>query len=702
MAVTELAEKALETLNPAKKKIPADVERKIKRGRERLNQVSPRRKLAVQFANDDHYGVLSEDGLKITKQSTVAVSMGGTKPDHRVRLSRPLLSPAIKSKVAAATQRQPAYECNPSTNDPEDISAAKLSNKIATAGYELWDLKRARKKLVWNALVTEEGFAAAYWDSTVGPYVEIAKQDPETGEPVLDAEGNPETETVGMGEVRIEIYSGLEVGWEPGVDFEKSRYYFITHARPIEEVEAEPEFEGGKLKPDANADSITGEKGAAGTNMVLVTEYGERPCPKYPKGRRLFSANDRQIFPEEDYPLQNAQGEVVDEQFLRRLSWDVDSASDRDKGLVSKLIDIQREFNHAGNKIDEWLNLAGIAQWTVEEGALSQNTPITDEPGAVIEYKPMMPGQKPPERVRIDPPPQELFQIQDRAQQLMSLVAHDGNVPNQIQAFYEQAQMAEQDFFSDLAKVDSRLMRDCLTLVQLHYTEERMMTFRGRTGWDRVQDFKGADLRNQTDVRVPPDSLTPRTRSSVEQRIMNIAQMFPGYFPPEVILSALEGGTAEGLIQGYEEDVARANEIIGQIRAGNFYEQPPRPVFPGEEAPVVTNEATGELEMATEMPGWMPRPHIDNVSVWKAVFSNFMKSDEWNHLEADAKSASMSVFAALLDIEQKEAMRSASLQNEQAEQLGMANAASGGQPKPMPSLPALNGGSETSPGGQTA
>lgn len=710
MAVADYVESAKDRILPSKggEEIPEDVERKLKRGKERLKQVSASRKLAVQFARGKHYGVLSEDQLKVKQLSVTPISMGGSKPDHRVRLSRPLLAATIKTKVAAATQRVPSYECNPATSDPEDRAAASLAQKVAASGYDLWKLKRAFKKLVWNALVTEEGFICAYWDPNVGPYVELPVMkdveeevdvlDPETGQPtgvketITTQQPTGETETIGMGEVAAQVYSGLEVMWEPGVEFEESPWIAIEHARPVEDVEGEPGFEGGKLKPDADA-NLTAEKSPAGTNLVLVTEFLERPCPKYPKGRRLFFADGRQIFPEEDYPLQNTKGEVVDEPYLKRLTWNIDPSSDRDRGLVRDLIDIQREHDTAGNKIDEALNLMVVGQWMSEEGAVSQNTPLTDEPGAHFEFRPTMPGQKPPERIPLQPPPQELFQIQDRAQQLMSLVSHDGNLPNQIQAYYEQAQMADQDFYGDLASVHSGFMRDALTLVQLHYTEERMVKFRGRTGWDRIADFKGADIRDQTDVRVLASHIEPRTRSSIEQRIMNIAQMFPGYFPPEVLLSALEGGTAEGLIEGYEDDVARANEIIGQIKSGAFYELPKRPVFPGEEPAVVENEETGQQEFATEMPGWMPRPHVDNVSVWKAIFANFMKSDEWNHQLDDAqKAATMNVFGVLLDLEMKEAQRTAQMQSEQAAEIGMANAAGGGS-KPLPSLPALNNGS---------
>jgi hypothetical protein len=533
----------------------------------------------------------------------------------------------------------------------------------------------------------------------VGPYIDVSQtpdEDPE-GEEGEETE-DQEPEYVGMGEIKIACYDGRALMWEPGVDFEESRWWAIQHARPVEEVEDEPDFIGEKLKPDA---TLPGRNKPKGAKLVMVTEFLERPCPSYPNGRRMFFANERMIFPLEDYPLQNAEGEVVDEPCLHRLAWDVDPSSDRDRGLVRNLIDPQRQYNNAANKIAEWMQQALVPQLLAEEGSLT--TPVTDEPGSVVEYKPLMPGQAAPTWRAVPQIPPELFQIQNTAQEEMATLSHSFEVPagirsaSAISAIYEKDALAWQDFTTDLADVHSRLMRDCLVLVQRHYSEERMVKFRGRTGWENIADFRGADLRNQTDVQVLPGSLEPKTRTSIEQRIMNIAQMFPGYFPPEILLSALEGGSAEGLIEDYEEDVARANLVIGQIRSGTFWEQPLRPVFPGEEQSPELNEAgepviqpDGQLQMLTEVPGWMPRP-FDNVAVHKAVFSSWMKTDDWSGLDEEAKQASMAYYGALLDIESKKAQRDAQLQNQQAEQMGMQNAAKTPAAKPMPSLPAMSG-----------
>jgi len=674
--------------------IPTDVSQRIKRGKARLQQLRPRREEAVKFANGKHYVFLSEDGLKLRNQATVSVLQGGKKSDHRVRRSHDLLGPMIQSKVSAATQRIPGYEVNPSTNDPEDYTAAQIAKKIAYAGYELWRIKRAFQKLVWNALVTEEGFIMAYWDSSVGPYVDVSE------------EGSENPEHIGIGDVRIGVWDGREVMWEPGVDFEESRWWAIEHARPKDAVEAEPEFIGGKLPSDAQIPESRG--GDEDGNLCLITEYLERPSPMHPQGRRLFLAAGKQIFPEEGYPLTNSKGVVVDEPCIHRLGYTVNPASDRDKGLVRSLIDSMRTYDFAQNKIAEYAQLGLIPKMVAPIGAF--RTPQTDSPGDREEYDPtMLMGGKVDWAPQLGIP-EELFRLREEALNELRYIAHDEEIPTQVsasssvQALLQRNQIAWEDLVANEAEIHSRVMRDCLTLVQQRYTEDRMLKFKGRTGWSPIEDFKGADLRDQTDVRVQPGSLQPFTRQAIEQRIQNIAQMFPGYFPPEVLLSAMNNGNAEGLLEGYEEDVGRINYIINQIRSGAFDQMGMRPVWPGEEAGFELNVDTGEPEtnefgepqIETEVPAWMPRPGVDSIKVWSAVLANWAKSDEFAQIDRQAQEAAMQVFGALRDLEMKEAQREQALQTSMAEQQGMNNAARP-QAKQAPSLAAVNGSSEEGP-----
>ncbi|HEX6456238.1 MAG TPA: hypothetical protein VF009_06930 [Solirubrobacterales bacterium] len=694
------AKKVLHKVAPPRgMEAPSDVVSRVKRGREALAEVSARRREAIEFARNNHYVSIDKTGRKLKQQSTVAMSEGGDKLNHRVRRSHDILAPILKGKVSAATSRVPTYEVLPTTYDHEDYSASRVAKKVLDAGYELWSVQAAFRRGVHNALVTEEAFFMPYWDPDVGPFVEAP---PEIeGEPPMVA---------GMGEIKIGVYSGLEVTWEPGVQFEDSRWYAIDHARPIDQLERDPDFIGGKLSADAELNSPAGQRKPKGSNLAMVTEYFERPCRDWPSGRRLTISNGREIFPEEEYPLRDHNGQVVDRPCLHRIVYSIDGESERGRGLVQSCIETIRTFDHASNKATEFLQLCLVPQLLAPEGAIKGV--ITDEPGGVVEYdSDILTGGDEIKWREIPSMPREFENERALAMQQLGYLTNDNPVPSQVEAakaigvLAQKDILAWQDFLEDVAKALSGVGADCLSLAQQYYTEQRMIRFRGRTGWEPIADFRGADIRGQTDVRVQPGSLEAMTRPMIEQKIINAVNMFQGYFPPEIVLAALQSASFEKLNEGFEQDEEQAQYIVSQIRSGKFWEIPPRATLPGEEAPILHPDSEepiigpgGKPLMHERVPGWMPRP-FDGLSVHRRVIETFMKSDEWRTLPQDAQEATGVYYDAILRLEAQKAARDAAQQNAVAEQLGAENAAKPQQPKQLPSAPALAGASEEAPSG---
>jgi hypothetical protein len=339
-------------------------------------------------------------------------------------------------------------------------------------------------------------------------------------------------------------------------------------------------------------------------------------------------------------------------------------------GLVKHLLDAQRTYNDCTNKQLEWKNLALNPQVIIQNGEFAQQ--LTDEPGAVfhatgsgeIIWRP------------VPPVPSELSAIKEEAKVDMAQIAAQNDIPSAvtsargIQALIEKDQNRRQPFIADLAEFHSRLMRHCLYLVQRHYTEERLLKVRGRFGPELVSDFLGAQLRGQADVTVLPGSIEPRTREAIEQKILAFADR--GWISPEAAMAAINGGTAETLVESYELDVARANLMIQKIKAGPeaLFGQPPR------------------LENGQEVPAWMPRP-FDNVAVHKAVFADWMKTQEFDTATPDVQEAAQLYYAGCEQIEQQQAFAAAQMQTAMAEQQGMQNAARPQDGKPMPDQPGI-------------
>jgi hypothetical protein len=631
-------------------KPPPYVESRMKRGRDRMREGAPFRAQAVAFWSGNQYVNVNGDRT-LVDQPTVTNTDGSGKPRHRVRRVFNLLAPVVGHKVSTSTQRVPSYKVDPGNPaDSSDVDAARISQQIALYGYDKWDIRLRTKEVVTYALVSDEGFAMPYFDTSVGPYYE---------------------DGTGEGDIRIRTYSANEVYWEPGVAFADSPWCAIEQARPVYEVRQMPGFIGESLSADARVSEYSSfglsgaERQASNTQLVLVTEYYERPTAKNARGRWLTFANNRLILPPDEYPCQDGKGNVVDEPVLHKLTFITDPHSDRDMGLVRFLVDAQRTFNSANNKQLEWMFTALNPQAVAKNGKLVQR--LNDEPGMLYEFW----GSGDLQWRETPPIPPELSQIKQEVRDIIQFIAADQDIPQGVEAARSIQALVERDegvwasFYADLAQFHARLMRHCLYLVQRFYTEERTIHIRGDFGPESLSAFTGAQLMGQADVRVQPDSIIPVSRQEQEGRVRYYAEM--GWVSPEQAMSAIEGGQSSNLVESYERDRARAQRIIQALRAGPE-------AFLGQSNP--------ENPLPPE---WMPR-EFDNIAVHKQVFSDWMKTEDYERAEIPVQFAAQLYYQYLKQLEAMQAAEEAMRREQMAQGLGMQNAARPGTPPPLPTM----------------
>lgn len=660
--------------------IPPDVREALDRGRKVMLKDAAKRRLCMRFERGDAYWFINSKG-GLSAQSTVTAPDMSGKPLHRVRNSYNQIRPLIEDKVSAATSRIPSYEVVPSTSDPEDRSAAGISQKVALYGYDRWRLRAKRMKVIKSAIAHGgDGFALPTFDADVGPYTEV------------------DGEYVGQGELKIITLGGNECYWEAGMDFNDSPWYATERARPVDEVARTPGFYGPKLVADASDSDIPNDRDGS-DNLVMVTDYMERPCSLWPEGRRIIIANNRiivdyrlvdpqrsQVNPWESYPLRDHNGDVLDEPVIHRLSYTVDPDSDRDLGLVWQLIDSQRTINDCLNKLIEWKNRCLNPQLLAAVNSLI-NRP-NDEPGFVNYYRMGMPEPKWQPSPQI---PQELFRIYEVMQEAMRFIASYADAtaaPNVAaasqQAEIEQSQARWNSFLGDLAEFDSRLMRHCLMLVANFYTEPRLLKINGWFGPDLVTDFTGAQLNGQVDVTVLPGSLTQLSKAEMLNRLQWIAQTFPGWLSPEMALAALDGGAAQTLVRSYELDDAKVCRIIQKIRDGSVMTMPTRhETDPITGAPLM-DPVTGQ---PAEVPSYMPLQDVDNLTVWRRRIGDWMKTPDFERTHPGMQEVAKQILAAINMLELRAQQQQMAAQAAQAEQMGMGNAAKPQGFKPVPDTP---------------
>lgn len=667
----DIADKAREVTG-ARTPVPRDVEDRIRRGRREMLANAKKRRLCMLFLDGDQYAYLdSQGGLQFLE---VNRGVRSGKPAHRIRNRHNFIRPMVDAKVSSSTTRVPGYEVNPSSTDPEDAAAARLAEKVVRQGWQKWGLRRARVKAATLAIGGGgKAYALPYFDSQVGPF---------RGVPTDDG-----VQLVGEGEVKILVLNGNEAFCEPGVDWDDSRWYAVETARPIGEVRELDGFDGLKLEPDASTSDVPTDRPS--DEMVMVTLFFERPCSKYPQGRMLTIANGRQIVPEGPYPLRQ-QGRVIDEPCIHRLVYRLDPRKDDDLGLTWELIDFQRSINDTKSKALELKNLALLAQIMAPEGSITEAP--SDEPGKIIYFRPI--GGAVPQW-REPPNPAILAQLQSIESTMkedMRYIAADADVnvaPNvaigTVQAVMQQAANRWSQFIDGFAEWDQAVARHCLLLAQEHYTEERILKVRGRFGWEPESSFRGADIMGQVDVTVLPASIETRSRQQMLQTLGWIQANFPGYVRPEIAIEvAMHGASVESIVESFELDKARANEIIQRIRDGSILQMPDRDeMMPGKPDPITGQPGPA---MLVQVPSWMPRK-FDNVDVQAWVFEQWLKTPDASSLEPHLHEVAMLVYEGFKQLQAQQQAEQAVAQSMQAQQLGEANAARPQEAKPMPSTP---------------
>jgi hypothetical protein len=249
---------------PKPRKAPSQVLSRVQRGRTEKDKGKTTRDLCRKFFEGKHYWMQDAAGKLTFQASGVAGVAAQGKPVYRIRNTYNYVQAVIEAKTSAATSRVPNYECVPATDDFEAEAGASMAEQVATYLYGQVHVRRHTTSAITSALVAREGFVMPWFDANVGPFRQ-------------DQEGK----WVGQGEIRLMNLSRDQVMWEPGDDFQDSRWHGIERTRRAEAVKAIPGYNG----------TLDGDD----RDKVTLTEYLERPTRDYPHGRRMFLVDDNVV-----------------------------------------------------------------------------------------------------------------------------------------------------------------------------------------------------------------------------------------------------------------------------------------------------------------------------------------------------------------------------------------------------------------------
>lgn len=666
LSATEIASRS-EKLNV----VPADVVAQVEEAVSAMLPYQPLWWECLSFLDGDQFVERNAVSGSLDRVETRDGST--TKPRWRPRTVRNRFTTALVAEASQVTARVPAWECVPINGDPGPRAAARLGEKVLAALHQKLGLKAKILRVALGAATTGAGFVWPYWNGEVGDAI-----------PEPEGEYGQESRTLmHTGEIGIHILAQDEVLWDPAVPFEESRFHVVRKAVPLRRLKARSDYIGpSTLSADAMTPKFREPVAGTRQDLVFVYHYLERPSMDFPKGRWIQYAGKHLVAPTGAYPVD------YDEPCIHMLPWIPREHRHRALGLGEQLLDVQRTYNRTINQIIAWKNLVLAPQMLAPKGSLEQT--ITDEPGAVWSYKPMG-GLKPEWRQAPDIPP-TLFSTLDRCIADFEEITGQRQLPAGIESGPAIAAINERDesrrglTSRGLAAFWATLGLHLLCLVRTHYTEKRLLVLQGRFGVELVQGFLADELDGVETVLVSEASVEPRSRAAQEAKIAMFADR--QWITPAQAMAALNGGTAEYLINRYELDVAKQQrEIQGMIEAGTSDPQEQLKKYGNLDA----------MPDAVSTPGPM-----DGHAVHIDVIDQYM-------LTRDFEMQPMAVRVALMEHRAMHAQFLAGqqagqqmAQSQDAAQLGADNAAAPQDAKPEPSrssLGAMAAGAQGLPNG---
>lgn len=524
-----------------------------------------------------------------TQQSSVGFRLNTPPaPPWRVRLVINHVRRIVRKEMASLFGQKPNWEVVPSTTSDEDLVAARAAEQIFDSVYDSENVQTRLKEAGWWACITGTGFIKDYWNANA-----------------KDAQGV-------QGKICIEALTPFHLYVPDFRATDLEQQPFVIHAST-----RDPQWVKDAYKLDANPtttatnsildDVFLGILGAQqlSANQVLLLECWVKPgvSKLLTNGGVITIAGNQLAQVIEKYPYDHMQFPFAE---IRNIP----SGKFYGEAMITDLLPVQKEYNRTRSQIVEAKNLLSKPKLLAAMGSIDPNK-ITSEPGQVILYKL---GFQPPTSLQLPELPgyvmEQINQLRGDMDDLSGL--HDtsnGQNPNQVTSATALSFLQEQDetMLSDTTdSVESAVQktgRQVLALASQYWDANRLIKVVGTDEAFDAQEYKGADLRGNLDLRVESGSALPKSKAAKQAFITDLIKM--GVVPAQQGLEML--------------DLMGIDKIIDDVMADKRQAQ------------------RENLQMQRN--GALPVNEWDNHAMHIQTHNRFRKSQTFDMLDADTKIA---------------------------------------------------------------
>jgi hypothetical protein len=607
-------------------------------------------KLNLAFYRGRQYTFLN----KATRRLQELPMDEGELPRYRVRLVNNIIISAVQSLLSKLTKNKPVLYATPSSGSPSDYQAAQVAEALLEYWWDAFNLHEKLKEALLWAIITGQGYWKISWDPYANAPFEVV-YDPNGGIITdellkslyiqeLEKEGaDIPKETLFLGDIRVDVLSPFDVFPDPDAKtFEDGKFVICRHHLHPDEVKARWNIE---IEADEYAglfdDIISLQTTDKKKDRVGIFAGYFLPCGSLPSGAYIIWHKDH-ILEKSSWPYNFHQLPITKFSGLRV------PGSVYDSSFVEHAIPLQKEYNKTISQIVQYKNLTVNPRIWAPYGALNR-VRLTNEPGSVIEYKPVT--DKVPQVEQVPPIPPYVYEhlgvINTALRDVFGLVeVTEGRVPPNVEAAIAidlLQEMATDKLAPTIKSIENSIERAgqiMLAMAQQYYIEPRIVKIKGPGGASLVKKFSQADLNAELTVNVEAGSGFPRIRAGRQAQILNLMQL--GLIDPKQAYKYLDIADLKGLANQIGSDESQAlrehekmlnGEVINEAAFRNVLAQVQQGINPLTGQEIQSQE---EADFVLKQAAYSPLPYEDHVTHLR-THELFMKSPEFEGLPAEIK-----------------------------------------------------------------
>jgi hypothetical protein len=420
----------------------------------------------------------------------------------------------------------------PSTLDQEDVSAARLATKVVENIYSSSEFAEIKDELALWVIVAGIVDLFVIYDPDAGRELYLEEKDPATGIPMINPiTGKPMMKIVNTGDIIFDVASPFEIIRDMStsrlqecaaicrkkirsVEYIKDKYGVDV---PSEKVPSDFDYAVkvmNMVNQDKNTDIIQQL-----TGVCIVKDYYERPTKKYPRGRHLITAGNKELINSTlktklngkyEWPLVTFTGNKV---VGRLMPMD----------FIQGALPLQWKYNRSRSMMIENLNTLSRPKIFAAEGEIPSGK-FTDEPGEIVEYVPGLSASGPIPVKMPEIPSYFLDNLKYLTAEIDDVMnVHDisrGVLPRRATSGFALSILEEKDssvlgpVIKSFRTGMEKAFAFALGLARDNYTESRTMKIFGKAGeLEGLRNWTGADLKSVDDVRIVQDTDLPSSRT---------------------------------------------------------------------------------------------------------------------------------------------------------------------------------------------